>query len=114
MRRWIKGLLLGLLVGLGGALLGLSPLGTEFELNVGKAWLFNLRGEISPPSNIAIVGINGQTSEQLNLPSSPRDWPRSIHAKLIRKLVKLGASVIVFDVFFKKPKRAADDVALAK
>ncbi len=104
---------MGVLIGLGGALLGLSPLGTDFELNVGKAWLFNIRGEISPPSNIVVVGINGQTSEQLGLPGSPLDWPRSIHAKLIKNLFDLGASVIVFDVYFKKPKRAEDDASLA-
>lgn len=114
MRRWIKGILIGLLIGLGGALLGLSPLGTQFELNVGKAWLFNIRGELSPPENVVIVGINGQTSEQLSLPSLPRDWPRTIHAKLVEKLVKLGAAVIVFDVFFESPKIAKDDTALAK
>lgn len=114
MRRWIKGALLGVLIGLGGALFGLSPLGSSFELNVGKSWLFHTRGEVSPPPNIVVVGINGQTSEQLKLPSSPRDWPRSIHAELIKKLVKLGASVIVFDVFFKTPKRVEDDMALAR
>jgi len=64
-RRWIKGTLLGLLIGLGGAVLGLSPLGASFELNVGKAWLFNVRGEIPAPSSVVVVGINGQTSEQL-------------------------------------------------
>jgi len=113
MRRWMKGILLGMLIGLGGALLGLSPLGGDLELNVGKAWLFNVRGEVQPPNNIVVIGINGQTSEQLNLPASPRDWPRSIHAKLVKKLVELGASVIVFDVFFKKPKKPQDDMALA-
>jgi adenylate cyclase len=114
MRRWIKGVLLGVTIGLGGTMLGLSPLGTQFELNVGKAWLFNLRGAITPPAKIVVVGINGQTSEQLGLPASPRDWPRSIHATLIKKLVELGASVIVFDVFFQTPKKSEDDLALAR
>ncbi len=113
-RRWIKGTLLGLLIGLGGALFGLSSLGHEFELNVGKTWLFHMRGTIPPPDNIVVIGINSQTSEELGLPGSPRDWPRAIHAKLIDNLVERGAAVIVFDIFFGHPKKAQDDIILAR
>lgn len=107
-------MLLGVFIGVGGVLLALSPPGNSFELNVGKTWLFHLRGEIPPPANIVIIGINSQTSEQLDLPASPRDWPRDIHAKAIEKLVERGASVIVFDMFFGRPKKAEDDMALAR
>ncbi|MGD2171029.1 MAG: adenylate/guanylate cyclase domain-containing protein, partial [Gammaproteobacteria bacterium] len=45
--------------------------------------------------------------------SLPREWPRSIHGKLVDRLVELGASVIVFDVNFHKPRSAEDEKIFA-
>ena len=69
-------------------LLILSPLGTAFEEEVGLAWLFRIRGPIAAPSEVAVVAINGTTGSQLGLPKQPRDWPRTVHAALIKSLTE--------------------------
>lgn len=114
MSRWIKALLLGLLIGVGGALFGLASPGAIFETGVGLSWLFKVRGPIQPPTEVAVVAINDRTGEALDLPVSPQEWPRSIHGQLVDLLVERGASVIVFDVFFGKPKDAATDGQFAE
>jgi adenylate cyclase len=108
-RRIIKGLSVGLATGLAGALFGLTDMGSTFERNIGLSWLFNMRGIISPPPEVMVVAIDGRTGEQLGLPSLPREWPRTIHAKLVDELTQRGASAIVFDMQFDKPKAAHDD-----
>jgi adenylate cyclase len=112
MKRWLKGLGVGFLVALVGVGLGLSRLGSEFEQNVGLGWLFSIRGPVSPPDNVVVVAIDGRTGEHLDLPAVPRDWPRSIHARLIDKLIEGGATTIVFDIFFGRNKSPEDDQVL--
>jgi len=112
-RRWVKGLSVGIATGLGGVGLAFSPLGTDLETSVGLAWLYNARGAIEAPSAVAVVAINKRTARRLGLPDELEDWPRSIHARLIDGLVERGASVIVFDVLFGKPKSQEDEVILA-
>lgn len=111
--RWLRGILLGALVGTGGALLALSTAGATFERNIGLPWLFYLRGAIVPPSQVAIVAIDAQTGGRLGLPAAPMEWPRSIHAHLVDSLTREGASVIVFDMLFAKPKLERDDLRFA-
>ena len=113
MYRLIKGGLVGIVTGLTGALLAISSLHTALESGVGLPWLFHLRGAIEPPAAVAVVAINGQTGTDLGLGALPRDWPRSIHARLIDALVERGASAIVFDMDFRQPKVPEDDRALA-
>ncbi len=113
MRRGIKGLLLGMTIGLIGSLLALSPYGTVFERSIGLGWLFSIRGEIPSPPETVVIAINGLTSKKLNIPPLPRDWPRSIHGKLVDALVKLGASTIVFDINFHKPRSPGDEKIFA-
>lgn len=111
--RWLKGAALGALVGVGGALLAVSTAGSNFERAIGLPWLFHLRGAIEPPPQVAIVAIDGQTGARLGLPAAPQEWPRSIHARLVDALIREGASVIVFDILFAKPKLESDDSRLA-
>ena len=99
-RRWLKGLLAGLFVALVGVGLAMSPLGTGLEQRVGLSWLFDRRGPVEPPAEVAVVAMDSRTGDQLGLPALPRDWPRSIHAQLVDALVARGAAVIVFDVHF--------------
>lgn len=113
-RRWWKGLTVGVVTGVVGAVFSLTPLGNDFEKNVGLAWLFNVRGETSPPPEVAVIAINERASAQLGLPPLPRDWPRSIHGRLVDNLVRRGAAVIVFDVDFRRPKSAEDDHAFVQ
>ena len=109
MRRWLKGLIVGLFVGLVGIGIGLSPMGAGLEQGVGLSWLFGLRGAVEPPDDVTVVAMDNRTGEQLGLPTLPRDWPRSIHGRLVDALTERGASVIVFDVHFGRDKDAADD-----
>ncbi len=113
MRRSVKGLILGIAVGLIGAILALTPLGEDFEKHVGLDWLFHIRGPVEPPPDVALVAINGRDIAGLGLPKLPRDWPRSIHGKLIEELVARGASTIIFDMDFQRPKVADDDAEFA-
>jgi adenylate cyclase len=114
MRRWVKGLIVGAATGLTGVILGLSPLGVDFEKHVGLHWLFNVRGPIEPPPGVAVVAINERDIAGLGLPKLPRDWPRSIHGKLIEQLVARGASVIVFDMDFQRAKSAEQDAEFSR
>jgi adenylate cyclase len=112
MRRWMTALAIGLFVGLVGALFDLTPWGVAFERSVGLPWLFKLRGSVTPPDDVVVVAMDGRTGERLDLPSLPRDWPRSVHGRLVDALVERGAAVIVFDVHFGRDKDAASDQAL--
>ena len=114
MSRRVKGLLFGVFTGLVGALLGLTPLGADFEKHIGLDWLFLVRGPIQPPPEVAVVAINERDIAGLGLPKLPRDWPRSIHGQLIEQLVARGASVIVFDMDFQRPKSAEHDAEFAR
>ena len=113
-RRIFKGLAVGLLTGFIGAMLGVTDIGATFERSVGLPWLFHSRGPIAPPPDVAVVGIDSRTGEQLDLPSLPRDWPRATHALLVDELVRRGATAIVFDMQFDKPKAARDDRAFTR
>ncbi len=114
MKRQTKGILFGVLTGLIGVILGLTPLGADFEKHVGLDWLFQVRGPIEPPSEVAVVAINERDIAGLGLPKLPRDWPRSIHGRLIDQLVARGASTIIFDMDFQRPKVAEDDAEFAR
>ena len=113
MRRWVKGLALGVAVGFAGAAFESTPPGMDFEKNVGLAWMFTLRGAIEAPRDVAVVAINETTGKALALPALPRDWPRSVHARVVENLVRLGAAAIVFDVDFQRAKEADDDLRFA-
>lgn len=112
-RRAAIGLTVGLITGLAGALFGLTNWGATFERGAGLSWLFNMRGPVTAPSEVAVVAIDGRTGDQLGLPSLPREWSRTVHARLVEELTRQGASAIVFDMQFSTPKVAADDQAFA-
>lgn len=113
MRRAAIGLAVGLITGLAGTLFGLTNWGADFERNVGLSWLFGMRGPVEAPADVAVVAIDGRTGVELDLPTLPRDWSRTLHARMVDELTRLGASAIVFDMQFDKPKVAADDQAFA-
>jgi len=114
MRRWIKGLIAGTVTAVVGVLLGLTPLGASFEQSVGLSWLFKLRGPIQAPGDVVVVAIDDQTGSHLGVSKLPREWPRSMHGRLVENLTRLGASAIVFDMDFQQPKLAEDDAAFGK
>ncbi|MGZ8158301.1 MAG: CHASE2 domain-containing protein [Methylobacter sp.] len=114
MRRWLKGLIASITIAAVGVLLGLTPLGADFEQNVGLSWLFKLRGTIEAPKDVVVVAIDEQTGGHLGLSKLPREWPRSVHGRLVENLTRRGASVIVFDMDFQQPKQMEDDAAFAQ
>ena len=114
MRRWLIACAIGIVTAVIGLGIGLSPLGTELEKGVGLPWLFSIRGPVEAPSEIVVVGINEGSGRRMGLPDLPRDWPRSLHGQLVRKLVEAGASVIAFDMAFTLAKSPEHDLSFAK
>jgi Signal transduction histidine kinase len=106
-------MLFGLCVGLAGALFAATPPGLSFEERVGLAWLFHLRGPVSPPQEAAIVAIDERAAIDLGVPKAPREWPRSLHAQLLDALVERGADLVVFDLAFTRPQSDEADAAFA-
>jgi adenylate cyclase len=64
-----------------------------------------------PPREILIAGIDADSFRALN---HPWPWPRRYHARLIDRLTRAGAALIVFDVYFGEPTDAEDDRLLAE
>ncbi|WP_292993396.1 adenylate/guanylate cyclase domain-containing protein [Nitrosomonas sp.] len=103
MAKWLKQLLLGSFIGLFGVLVYLLPLGLALEEKFGLNWLFHLRGVVTSPDDVIVVAIDQPSATQLDLPITPRLWPRDLHASLIDKLTEVGARVIIFDLIFDTP-----------
>src|SRR5215475_195841 len=113
MRRLARSLLVGIVTALCGAALVGTPPGATFERTVGLDWLFNMRGVVPPPPDVVVVAINSTTGKALGLPKQPRDWPRTKHADLVKRLVEHHAGVIVFDVDFSRTKLGNEDAVFA-
>ena len=103
-------------IGLGAifAVLALSPIGAALEEAVSLPWLFKMRGAVEPPSNVVIVALDKRSADRLGLPAHPREWPRSVHGKLIKELRARGAAAIVFDLKFEKPRSPPEDEEFAQ
>jgi serine phosphatase RsbU (regulator of sigma subunit) len=86
----------------------------NLEEDTGLGLLFKLRGPLEPPSDVVVVSIDKQSSDELDLHNNPDKWPRSLHARLTENLVKEGARVIAFDVHFIEPRIAEDDKLFAE
>lgn len=95
-----KGISLGLLIGLLGAVVSLTRWGSALEERFGLQLLFMLRGARLAPSSVAIVGMDEQSADFLDLPKDTRKWPRALHAQLIDRLNKAGAAMIVLILHF--------------
>src|SRR5688572_7097704 len=113
MRRWVQSVVAGIVTAVCGAVFVLLPVSAQFEENIGLTWLFTMRGAIEPPAQPVLVAIDSTTGSALELPKLPRDWPRTIHARLVDSLVARGAKVIVFDMDFSRTKSAYEDAAFA-
>lgn len=103
------GLTLGLLVGLAGVALAMTPLGRWLEEDIGLSMLFKLRGSRPAPVEVVVVSIDRASSQQLGLPNKPRKWPRALHADLVRKLSQHGATAIAFDIIFEETREPDDN-----
>ena len=103
----------GVAIGIFGVLLSFVPWVNKTEEDLGLAVLFKLRGPRKPPSEAVVVSIDKESSESLNVSGNPARWDRSIHARLIEKLVAQGARIIIFDVYFIEPRSLSEDHLLA-
>ena len=108
MRRWGQGIMTGVVTAVCGAAFAFMPFSWQIEENIGLWWLFKVRGTIEPPADVVVVAMDGTTGAALHLPKLPRDWPRTIHAKLVQRLAAEGAAAIVFDMDFSRVKDAED------
>lgn len=67
-------------------------------------WRFSLRGEQGAPPDVVVVAIDDASTDELGqLP-----FPRSYHARVIRRLARDGARVIAYDVQFSEPTTPFD------
>jgi len=104
----------GLLLAAAGLLVYALPGGFDLEEHVALDFLFSQRSQSSPPDNVILVAINKAAAQQLGQGKNPETWTRDLHARLIDQLVRAGAAVIVFDVFFHQPKDREHDARLAQ
>jgi adenylate cyclase len=72
---------------------------------------FSVRGDQEPEQQIAVVGIDDDTFNELQL-----QWPfpRRLHAKLIDRLSEDGAKVIAYDIQFTEPTVPREDNELVE
>ncbi|HEV2786497.1 MAG TPA: adenylate/guanylate cyclase domain-containing protein, partial [Solirubrobacteraceae bacterium] len=70
---------------------------------------YRLRGEQGSTRSVALVHVDDVTFDELDA-----QWPfrRSLHARVIDRLRRAGASTIVYDVQFTEPTKAKEDNAL--
>ncbi len=113
-RRIRPGLVLGLVAGLAGALLSISPVGLDLEERFGLDGLFLLRGSRPAPPEVVVVSIDKVSAAHFGLPNEPRHWPRALHARLVDNLSRAGAAVVGFDVHFQELRDPAGDRLFAQ
>ncbi len=114
MSRLFKAIILGFLIGIVGLLISPFRFTLDLEENAGLGLLFKLRGVRPAPSDVIVVSIEKESSENLGLPNNPDKWPRSLHARLIENLVREGAKAITFDLHFIEPRSTEDDHLFAE
>ncbi len=113
LRAWARSILIGLCTAALGFLVilvdGDPNIKLSFERNVGLPWLFKMRGPLPSPPEAAVIGLNSESGRSLDLPSLPREWPRSVHGQLLDQLVGRDAAAVVFDYDFSRQKDVVDD-----
>ncbi len=101
-------------IGFFGLLAAVVPWIGALEEGIGLHMLFQMRGVRSAPEDVVVIALDRQSTKELNLPMQPRKWPRTVHARLIDRLSKAGAAVIVFDMIFNEVQSSETDLALAE
>lgn len=99
----------GLAIGALAIILATIPFGLAWQQRLDLAWLFRLRGALTPPSDVVIVAMDKESADALDLPTNPTEWPRGLHARLIDTLTASGAQLIAFDVNFAGRRDDAED-----
>ncbi|HFD11348.1 MAG TPA: adenylate/guanylate cyclase domain-containing protein [Crenotrichaceae bacterium] len=108
-----KQLFWGLLPGLIGIVLIISPFGMMVEESLGLQSLFLLRGYHNPPSEVSLLSIDAASLDALDMPYKPGSWPRSLYIEIIRQLNAQGAQLIVFTLALDQAHDPVEEQALA-
>jgi adenylate cyclase len=103
-----------LLIGVMGALLCQTKVGSYLEAEIGLDWLFRLRGSLPPPADIIIVSIDQTSAEILHLPEEPEHWSRALYTTLVEKLNQQKPAFIAFNIHFGDNGEPENDLSLAK
>jgi adenylate cyclase len=114
MHRLLKVAAAGLVVGIIGVIMSITPYGKELEENAGLHLLFKMRGVRRAPPEVIVITLDKSSADHLSLPTAPRKWPRTLHADLISVLADKKPAVIAFDLIFSDPGIAGHDDALAE
>jgi len=108
-----RGICFGSLLAIAAIALFFSPWGRKIEEDIGLALLFKIRGPRPAPEGVLIVNLDHDVSSSPDLPENFGSWPRSIHARMVDRLVECGAGAITFDVHFTEARLPEDDRAFA-
>lgn len=113
MSRTLHSIAFTLVLSLSGVVLLMTPFGAWAEREFGLAWLFQLRGPVQPPEEVAVIGINSRSGPDMGLSRLPRNWPRSLHGLLVGRLAEADARTVAFDMDFSQPKEPIEDATFA-
>ncbi|OAI05264.1 hypothetical protein A1353_11855 [Methylomonas methanica] len=92
---------------LGFLLSTLVDLAFDKESRLGLDTLFKIRGPQTPPDQVVIVAMDEASETRFGVGQDLTRW-REFHAKLLDKLNRQGASLIVFDLQFIAPNPSVD------
>ena len=73
-------------------------------------YLFPFRRQVTP-DNLVIVSIDDASHLALEQPSD-KPWDRALHARLLDRLTRDGAKLVVFDILFEEERAPASDALL--
>ena len=104
-----KAAVTGLVIAAFGLVISLTPFGASLEENFGLHLLFKTRGPRKAPSEVVIITMDKASANRLDVPSSPRKWPHSLHARLVDNLVAQNPAVIAFDIVFNEARSPEHD-----
>jgi CHASE2 domain-containing sensor protein len=93
-----------------GLLLWQSPLGEPW-VNASYDYLFRF-GAHTVTNNVAVILMDNEAFDQFHQ-TRGQPWDRALHAQLLNRLADDGCALVVFDSFFRSPRNAVSDKALA-
>lgn len=115
MSQLFKSLALGVAVAFAGIVAVAVAPWIDLEQTFGLPWLYGARGPVQVPDDVVIVAIDEESAATLGVAEKPHDWPRSLHAELVRYLARAGARLVVFDMTFDTPSpQPGQDSAFAE
>jgi adenylate cyclase len=102
-------LVLGVVLGIVGALASLLPATFRLEERLGLGLLFAVRGPLPAPTQVVIVGVSRDAARTVGQTTELDTWPRDLHAQLVERLTAQGATAIAFDLLFHEPRPGSGD-----